>query len=150
MVHGGDITHDPLDTSCPCGCPCCCFNKASREYTEYAFELAGRSVHATCFGMETKQVFQGRGNCHKGQKGEAGWVASSNRFPNEPKTTRDPSGRILDSLRMHLPGLSDGEQPHGGGPSVGRYRNRRGKNGHQARNRSQDRKSTRLNSSHLG
>jgi hypothetical protein len=47
MVHRRDLTHDPLDTSSPCGCPCCCFDKASREYTEYAFELVGRSVHAT-------------------------------------------------------------------------------------------------------
>jgi hypothetical protein len=90
-----------------------------------------------CFGIKSKQVFQGRGNCHKGQKGEAGWVASSNRFPNEPKTTRDPSGRFLDSLHMHISGLSDGEQPHGGGTTGGRYRCRRGKNRHQAWNRSQ-------------
>src|ERR1035437_3935903 len=75
-----------------------------------------------CFGMKSKQGFQGRGNCHMGQKGEAGWVASSNRFPNEPKTTHDPSGSFSDWLCLRFSGLSVGEQPLGGGTSFGRYR----------------------------
>src|ERR1035441_632564 len=123
MVHGGDLTYDPLDTSYPCGCCCCCFDKASREYTEYAFELVGRSVHATPVSAWSRnRFFEGRGSCHKGQKGEAGWLASSNRFPNEPKTTHDPSGRFSDWLCLRFSGLSDGEQPLGGGPSGSRYR----------------------------